>query len=34
MLLAIEKYGLIKGIIKGLKRIWKCKYPNGGLDYP
>jgi putative component of membrane protein insertase Oxa1/YidC/SpoIIIJ protein YidD len=34
MLLAIEKYGLIKGVTKGLKRIWKCKHPNGGVDYP
>ncbi len=34
MLLAIEKYGLIKGVLKGVKRILKCKYPNEGIDYP
>ncbi len=34
MILAIEKYGLIKGFIKGIKRIKRCKPPNGGVDYP
>lgn len=33
-ILSIEKYGLIKGSILGLKRIKRCKYPNGGVDYP
>lgn len=34
MLLAVEKYGPWKGLIKGLKR-WKgCKPPNGGYDLP
>lgn len=34
MILAIQKYGLIRGIIKGIKRIKRCKPPNGGIDYP
>lgn len=33
-ILAIEKYGAVKGIIMSIKRIFKCKYPNGGEDYP
>ena len=34
MIMAINKYGLIKGVIKGVKRITRCKPPNGGVDYP
>ena len=34
MLLAIKKYGLIVGIIKGIRRICRCKPPNGGEDWP
>ena len=34
MLLAIEKYGFIRGFIKGLKRWGRCKPPNGGFDPP
>lgn len=34
MILAIEKYGVIKGVLKGIKRILRCKPPNGGEDYP
>ncbi len=34
MIFAIEKYGLIKGFLKGILRILKCRYPNGGIDYP
>ncbi|NLC97278.1 MAG: membrane protein insertion efficiency factor YidD [Erysipelotrichaceae bacterium] len=34
MLLAIEKYGVFKGTLKGLKRILRCHQPNGGVDYP
>lgn len=33
-ILAIEKYGSVKGTILSIKRITKCKYPNGGEDYP
>lgn len=34
MIMAIQKYGLIRGFIKGIKRIRRCKPPNGGIDYP
>ena len=34
MILAIKKYGVFRGVIKGIKRILRCKPPNGGIDYP
>jgi len=34
MILAIEKNGIIKGIAFGLRRLFRCRYPNGGIDYP
>lgn len=34
MILSLKKYGFIKGFIKGVKRFRRCKYPNGGFDYP
>ena len=34
MLLAMEKYGLWKGIRKGLRRWGGCKPPAGGYDMP
>ncbi len=34
MLLAIEKYGFWKGFFKGVRRLFRCRYPNGGIDYP
>jgi len=34
MLLAIEKYGLIKGINKGIKRLKRCNINHGGYDFP
>ncbi len=34
MILAIKKYGVIKGILKGIDRLKRCHYPNGGVDYP
>lgn len=34
MILAIEKYGLFRGFVKGIKRIKRCKPPYGGVDYP
>ncbi|WP_084331434.1 membrane protein insertion efficiency factor YidD [Ignatzschineria larvae DSM 13226] len=33
-ILAIEKYGTVKGATLAVKRICRCKYPNGGEDYP
>lgn len=34
MIMSIQKYGIIYGVIKGLKRIHRCVPPNGGVDYP
>ena len=34
MILAIQKYGVLKGIYTGRKRMLRCHYPNGGIDYP
>ena len=34
MLLSLEKYGFIKGVIKGIGRLLRCHHPNGGEDFP
>lgn len=34
MILAIQKYGLVRGIRKGIQRYKRCHAPNGGVDYP
>ena len=34
MLLAIEKYGVVIGVCKGIGRLLRCHQPNGGEDYP
>ena len=34
MILAIKKYGVVVGLIKGILRILRCKPPNGGIDEP
>lgn len=34
MILAIQKYGIIKGVKMGIARFNRCEYPNGGIDYP
>lgn len=34
MILSLKKYGFIKGLKKGVIRIYSCKVPNGGIDYP
>lgn len=34
MIMAINKYGLFIGVFKGIRRITRCKPPNGGEDYP
>ncbi len=34
MIQAIEKYGAIKGVSKGIKRLRNCNTSHGGYDYP
>ena len=34
MIMAINKYGVIVGVIKGIKRLLRCKPPYGGIDLP
>ena len=34
MILAVNKYGFIRGVFKGIKRLLRCHPPNGGKDYP
>ncbi len=34
MKISINKYGVCKGFVKGIKRISRCRYPNGGIDEP
>ncbi len=34
MILAIEKYGLIRGVIKGIDRLRRCNVHGGGFDMP
>lgn len=34
MILAIKKYGVIKGVLKGINRLKRCHLPNHGEDYP
>jgi len=34
MALSIEKYGVIKGVTKGIRRLLRCHYPNCGEDWP
>ena len=33
-IMAINKYGLFIGVYKAIKRITRCRVPNGGVDYP
>lgn len=34
MIMAINKYGLFLGVLKGFRRLLRCRPPNGGIDYP
>lgn len=34
MILAIGKYGLMKGVIRGINRLKRCNVNNGGFDEP
>ena len=33
MIMAIEKYGVIRGVYKGIDRLFRCGHDNG-VDYP
>ncbi len=33
-LIAFNKYGFLIGMIKTMRRLMKCKPPNGGIDLP
>lgn len=34
MRISLEKYGTARGLMRGLKRLSRCRYPNGGIDEP
>ncbi len=34
MIMAIQKYGIVIGVTKGIGRLIRCRPPNGGEDYP
>ena len=34
MRISVLKYGALKGFVRGIKRISRCRYPNGGIDEP
>ncbi len=34
MILAVNKYGTLKGFFKGVARLCRCHQPNGGIDNP
>lgn len=34
MIMAIKKYGVFRGLFRGIKRLLRCHPPNGGKDYP
>jgi putative membrane protein insertion efficiency factor len=34
MILAINKYGLVRGGCAGVGRLCRCRPPYGGIDYP
>ena len=34
MIIALQKYGFFKGVSKGIRRLLRCRPPNGGIDVP
>lgn len=34
MIQSIEKYGVCKGVAKGINRVYRCSKGDGGYDYP
>ena len=33
-IMAIEKFGTVKGMAKSVSRLWRCRPPHGGIDLP
>jgi len=33
-ILAIDKYGIVKGLFAIVGRLARCRPPNGGIDFP
>ncbi|MBS38465.1 MAG: hypothetical protein CMO26_21390 [Thiotrichales bacterium] len=33
-IIALEKYGVVAGLRKGINRLLRCRAPNGGVDIP
>ncbi|MGV7090853.1 membrane protein insertion efficiency factor YidD [Siccibacter turicensis] len=33
-LIALKRFGFMKGWRLGLRRIYRCRPPNSGIDYP
>jgi putative membrane protein insertion efficiency factor len=34
MIMAVQKYGFVSGVWKGIARIFRCRQPYGGVNYP
>lgn len=34
MILSLSKYGAVKGVVRGISRIWRCAHKDGGFDSP
>jgi putative membrane protein insertion efficiency factor len=34
MVLSIRRHGILIGVLKGFLRIFRCRVPYGGVDYP
>ena len=34
MILAVQKYGTVHGLCRGISRLLRCHAPNGGEDFP
>lgn len=34
MIMSLNKYGLRKGLVKGIRRLTRCNVHSGGFDYP
>ena len=34
MIASVTRYGTVKGVVRGIYRICRCRPPNGGVDLP